>query len=163
MKMYEQTLWIMVGLPGSGKTTMAKKVLFKGSGWRYISRDDIRMEFLKDDDEDYFTYEASVFDIFTYRINKAFNEEGVFNVIADATHLNWSSRRKLIYNLNLDHKINIIPVVMTTPFDIAKERNNQRNGRACVPEKVLYNMHQHHTDPCYDQFDYTAIMYMDNR
>lgn len=162
MKMYEKTLWLMVGLPGSGKTTVAKNIFMKGSGWRYISRDDIRMEFLKDDDEDYFAYETSVFDIFTYRIQEAFKEEAIFNVVADATHLNWPSRRKLLHNLNLDHKVNIIPVVMTTPFDIAKERNNQRNGRAYVPEKVLYNMNQHYTDPCYDPFNYTAIMHMDN-
>ena len=162
MTMYEKTLWLMVGLPGSGKTSVAKYILIKGSGWRYISRDNIRMEFLKDDDEDYFAYETSVFDIFTYRIKEAFKEEGIFNVIADATHLNWPSRRKLLHNLNLDHKVNIIPVVMTTPFDIAKERNNKRNGRACVPEKVLSNMNQHYTDPCYDPFHYTAIMHMDN-
>lgn len=162
MQMYEKTLWIMVGLPGSGKTTMAKGILLRGPGWRYISRDDIRMEFLKDDDEDYFAYEASVFDIFTYRIKEAFKEENVFNVIADATHLNWPSRRKLIHNLDLEQKINIVPVIMTTPFEIAKERNNKRNGRARVPEKVLINMNQHYTDPCYDPFHYTAFMHMEN-
>ena len=93
--MNEKMLWVMCGVPGSGKSWVAKHILMRGLGWRYVSRDDVRFEIVKDDEE-YFSHETKVYNEFIRRIKAALNEEGVFNVIVDATHINWASRRKLL-------------------------------------------------------------------
>ena len=52
-------LALMVGIPGSGKTTFAKKFC-KYFHYTYISRDDIRFSKIEDKD-DYFDKESLVF------------------------------------------------------------------------------------------------------
>ena len=49
------TLYLMSGIPASGKSTYAHKLAEK-TGAVYISRDEIRFSLLKDE-EDYFTHE----------------------------------------------------------------------------------------------------------
>ena len=163
--MKDKTLYIMCGIPGSGKTYMAKHFLMRGSGWRYISRDEIRLDFLGDDEE-YFAHEDEVFDIFIYKIREALNNADTFNVIADATHLNWASRRKLLANISEEginlHNIYIVPVMINCPFEIAGARNAARQGRACVPENTLEKMYYRMTDPNSDPFIYDGILYLNN-
>ena len=155
------TLYILIGAPGSGKSYYAKRHMMQGPGWRYISRDEVRFEIVKDDEE-YFSHETKVFNTYIKRIKSSFNEEGVFNVIADATHLNWASRRKLINALGSAlNKVDIIPVVMNTDLFTIEEQNNQRTGRACVPLSVVRRMYAQITDPKDDPYHYTAIMYVD--
>ena len=151
------TLYIMCGVPGVGKSYFAKKKLMEGPGWKYISRDEIRYSLLKEG-EDYFSHENEVFEKFIIAIKNAFNDDGIFNVIADATHLNWSSRNKLIRNLGKSlNKVNVIPIMIT-----ANEQNEQRTGPACVDRSVIRRMTASLTDPKTDPYDYTAIMYVDN-
>ena len=152
------TLWIMCGIPGSGKSYFAKHKLIQGLGWRYISRDEIRFSMLKNEEE-YFKHEKEVYTEFIRRIKIALDEDGICNVIADATHLNWDSRKKLLKALGDSLKgINIIPVYIDTPINVCIERNNKRNGRECVPEKNLKEMYASITSPENDDFKYTAIM-----
>ena len=155
------TLYIMCGAPGTGKTYYAKKHMMQGPGWRHISRDEVRFEIIKDDEE-YFSHETKVFNNYINRIKNAFNEDGVFNVIADATHLNWASRRKLINALGSTlNKVDVIPVVLNTDLFTAEEQNDQRTGRACVPLSAVRRMYGQTTDPKDDPYHYTAIMYVD--
>lgn len=107
-----KTLWIMVGIPGSGKTYFAKHNLMQGPGWWYVSRDEIRYSLVKENEE-YFSKETEVFEQFISKIKAGLDEEGIYNVIADATHLNIKSRQKLINALHRNN-IQIIPVVMQT-------------------------------------------------
>ena len=90
-----KTLWIMCGPAGAGKTWFAKHKLCNGPGWYYVSRDEVRFSLLKDED-DYFSREDEVFDLFISKIVRGFYEEGVYNIVADATHLSWGSRKKLL-------------------------------------------------------------------
>ena len=155
-----KTLWMMVGVPGSGKTWFAKHKLIQGLGWRYVSRDEVRFSIITDEDE-YFSKEKEVFREFINRIKAAFNDDGIFNVVADATHLNWPSRRKLINAIGVSD-INIIPVVIQSNIEDSIQRNEEREGRAVVPRSVMRQMNASLTDPKTDDFKYTAIMYVDN-
>ena len=163
--MKDKALYIMIGIPGSGKSYMAKHVLMRGPGWRYISRDEIRFSYLEED-ENYFAHEDEVFDIFVYKIREALRDPDINNVIADATHLHWPSRRKLLTNLHQEginfKDLYIIPTMIDCSFEIAGGRNAARPGRERVPEKVLENMYMHMTDPRTDPFKYDGILYLYN-
>lgn len=163
-----KTLWIMCGAPASGKSWFAKHKLYNGPGWYYVSRDEIRFSLLKDEDN-YFSREDEVFDLFISKIVQGFSEEGVYNIIADATHLNWGSRKKLLNAIKhymgprwIEEDINIIPVVVYSDYDTIVKRNKKRSGRACVPEENLLKMFNSMRDPGYDPDVYTAILRVDN-
>ena len=163
--MREKTLYIMVGAPGSGKTWFAKQRLITGPGWFYVSRDEIRFSIIKEE-EDYFSHEKEVYLEFIKKIVKGLKDPDIYYVIADATHLNWSSRNKLINNLIMAklglNEINIIPIVIESNIDDIFKRNKQREDRAVVPNSILKKMINSMTDPKQDPFSYTGIMYVDN-
>ena len=163
-----KTLWIMCGAPGSGKTWFAKHKLCNGPGWYYVSRDEVRFSLLKDED-DYFSREDEVFDLFISKIVRGFYEEGVYNIVADATHLSWGSRKKLFNAIKFymgfrwkEEEINVIPVVVYSDYETIVARNKERDGRACVPEDALRKTYNSMTDPYRDSYKYTAIMKVKN-
>lgn len=161
--MENKTLWIMCGAPGSGKTWFAKNKLMKDSNWDYISRDEVRFSMIKDDEE-YFSHENAVFNAFIGKITFALLY-GNDNIIADATHLNWGSRHKLLKALEKYvslEEVDVIPVVIYSDYKTIVARNEKRNGRACVPEDALREMFKAFSDPRRDPYEYTAIMRVDN-
>lgn len=138
-------LYVMVGAPGSGKSTFAK-AHFPNA--RYISRDEIRFSVLKPD-EDYFSKEKLTWKMFINEISKAVNIDRCEEVVIDASHLNIFSRRKLTNALD-DALINpweIYYVYMDTPYATCCERNDLRTGRANVPHDVILDMYQKMTIP----------------
>lgn len=62
------TLVLMCGAPGSGKTTIAKKLMCNND--LYISRDEIRYSMISDEDE-YFSKEKEVFNEYIKQIDEA--------------------------------------------------------------------------------------------
>ena len=144
-------LFIMMGAPGSGKTTWCKNNVPKNAV--YISRDEIRFSIIKDEDS-YFSKEKIVYDIFINKINEAL--ESGLDVYADQTSLNAGSRKKLINALNKKPD-EIIGIYFTTPLDIVLQRNAQRTGRALVPEDVVVNMFNSLTRPTLDE-GFTEIL-----
>lgn len=161
-----KTLYIMCGIPGSGKSWYAKNVLMN-KHTVYISRDEIRFALVKEDEE-YFAKEDQVFKSFVNQINYALGaEDNIDTVIADAAHLTWSSRRKLLNALRISknkiHRgIKVIPVWMNTPLLICKTRNGQREGRACVPISAIHRMEQYKEHPITDPFEYDGILEVEN-
>lgn len=161
--MKNKTLWLMCGVAGSGKTWFAKNKLMKGYGWDYISRDEVRFSMIKDDEE-YFSHENAVFKTFVEKIAIAL-DWGHDNVIADATHLNWSSRRKLLQALSKNcvlEDVDVIPVVIDAKLENIIEYNKLRDGRARVPEETIRRMYRNISDPAKDPYKYTAIMRVKN-
>lgn len=138
--MKRKNLYLMCGIPGSGKSTFCRNLIeHNDKKIEYISRDVIRFSFLEDGD-DYFSKEDEVFTTFVSSISDAIDDDYVDEILVDATHLNEKSRNKVLKYLDLDC-VNLIPVNFLIDFDLALERNNKRNGRSCVPRSSLVNMH----------------------
>ena len=136
-------LVIMVGLPGSGKSTYAKKLLELNEGWEYVSRDEVRYEYVTDQAH-YFDHEFEVYKEFCNRIDKHLLNEKT--VIADATHLTVGSRQKLLKHLAVVPD-EVCVVIMQTPFQVCFERNAAREGIIRVPDKTMYTMKNNYRVP----------------
>ena len=61
MRMKRKKVWILSGVPGSGKTTWVKEQIAKRGGV-HCSRDEVRFAMLKDG-EDYFAHENALQEI----------------------------------------------------------------------------------------------------
>jgi predicted kinase len=135
------TLYMMCGVPGSGKSTWVKNHIPKTAA--HISRDTIRFSKLKVND-DYFSKETEVFDEFCSQIKKSL-EKGI-DVYADATHLNASSRAKVLNKVK-DFAKSIEAICIEEPVEICLERNRLRAGLAYVPPSVIRRMFYQYTRP----------------
>lgn len=144
--MKRNNLYLCVGIPGSGKSTWAKKNALQLNA-SIVSRDEIRFSLIEDG-ADYFSKETETYNLFVNEIQQRLNNGE--NVIADATHLNCASRIKLLNRLNL-HGVNIIPIFFDTPLRIAMERNEKREGRARVPRSVMRRMGAQLVPPHYHE------------
>lgn len=133
--MKQKNLWLMCGVPASGKSTYVHDAI-RAHGGTYISRDEVRFS-ITGEDEDYFSHENEVFQEFIKQINNAL--DFYKDVYIDATHLNQASRNKVLDRVNLA-EVNIIPVNFMTPVEVCIARNSNRTGRACVPENVIKRM-----------------------
>lgn len=134
------TLYILCGPSGCGKTTWANDFikLYSKQDIRYVSRDEIRFSIVKEN-EDYFSHEKEVFKKFAGTIKQTLIDG--FDVIADATHLNEFSRRKLTQAIDMSFKdYQIIYVVFRVSVDVCIAQNANREGRANVPENIIRNM-----------------------
>ena len=133
-------LYIMCGPSGAGKTTWAASIASNNENIHHISRDAIRYSMLGDND-DYFSHEKEVFRKFVSTIVDSLVEG--YDVIADATHLNEFSRRKLTQAIDMQFKdYEIIYVVVSLGYDECVKRNALREGRARVPETALKHMYR---------------------
>lgn len=142
------TLYIMVGLPGSGKTSWAKENL---PDTIYISRDDIRFTLVKEDEE-YFSKEKEVFNTFVNKINNSLHWS--FDVVADATHLNKKSRAKLFSALHYNKETTkVVAIYMDQPIKVCLAQNERRKGtRAYVPPRVIKDMSKNLQKPDFEEF-----------
>ena len=145
-----KTLYLTVGVPGSGKSTFCEKMVGKR-----ISRDVIRFSMINDNDE-YFQKEKDVWKEYIYQIQEEINSNNI--VIADATHLNRKSRQKLLNALDLKDYV-VFVLYFNVPLSTCLARNAKRSGRENVPKDVIANMYSHMTEPTLEEDDrYYAIL-----
>lgn len=150
--MKQKNLVMLAGIPGSGKSTWLRTHL--GDGDAYVSRDEVRFSIIGDN-EDYFSHETEVFDKFVAEIEAKLKEGK--RVFADATHINWASRRKLLERIHDKENIDIDIYTFATPLEVCLERNEQREGRARVPKSVVKRMFFQSNEPFNDPFHYHTI------
>ena len=129
--MNKPTLWIMCGISGSGKSTVAAQIAKENANTVIVSSDSIREELTGNyaDQE----HNEEVFRIFHDRIRR--NLENKRNVITDATNLTMKSRRAIMMKV---HGLNIrkVCVIIPKPFEQCKEDNLHREHP--VPEEVSF-------------------------
>ncbi len=136
------TLYILCGAPGSGKSTFAANLV---PNIHWVSRDATRFELVKEEEE-YFSHEKEVFNRFVERI--VISLQTGADTIADATHLNTASRKKLTNAIDSYFELyNIIYVIFTASADLCIKRNINRVGREKVPEDVIRKMRASLTIP----------------
>ena len=147
----KQNLYLMVGIPGSGKSTWASAQ----NNSYIISRDAIRKSLVGEDvnNEKYFSKEKEVFSTFINEINSAIASSKE-NIIIDATHTNPAGRKKVLSRLNLHHNLNLKIIVFPINLETALERNSKRTGFAKVPPEAIVQMYNNFITPHYDEFDY---------
>lgn len=133
---FKQTICVMVGIPGSGKSTMAQKI--KGALWhcpQIISSDEIRAEFLGSEYDQ--TQNSKVFDIFYQRLREAVGCG--FDVILDATNTTLKTRARIFKEFERCKvsrgDVDIIAYVVNTPIEEVFKRNESR--QRIVPREVI--------------------------
>lgn len=156
-------MYVMVGVPGSGKSTFIKNHIngIKTS-YAVISRDEIRFSLVAED-EPYFSKETAVFNKFISDIKESLKENDV--TIVDATHINGGSRGKLFRALGSTLKdVQVVALVIKVPMELAIERNNMREGRSLVPESAIENMYSQFSLPTFNErFDRIIVCEYDNK
>lgn len=153
-------LIIMSGVSGSGKSYCATKIIpqmiydikNKAAQFTYVSRDFIRFSLL-DEKDSYFAKEDEVYKEFiesiTYPITYYDQRENIY-VVADATHINKYSRKKLYDNVKgwFDY---YVVVNVETPLEVCLERNAEREDRFKVPEHTIRKMYKDYKPAEYDK------------
>lgn len=122
----------MIGVPGSGKTTLAKKIVEKG--WTYINADSIRQELYGNEAEQ--GDKEQVFNLFFQRLEEMM-EQGL-DVIIDNTNLNPRQRQPILERCAKFGYSDIQLWLLDIPLQTCLERNRLRDR--IVPEDIVSNM-----------------------
>ena len=127
-------LYLMVGLPGSGKSTTAK-ALQASTGAVYINTDEIRTKMYGDPN---ILGGEEVFNAMIKEARRALSEKK--SVILDATFLTARRRRGILSNLGREGKMaNRVCIMMCTPIEECILRDSKRSrsvGKAVIDRMV---------------------------
>lgn len=160
----DKTLYIMIGAPGSGKTTYVRENAEPGHS-AHISRDRIRFSMVKEN-EAYFSKEDSVKREFIEQIRRAILCPWVDEVWADATNLTKYSRKDLLRSIGLGflsvNCVKICPVVIMPPLETCLKQNSYRTGREYVPEIAVKRMYNNYTSPEEDDIVYNSFIWKED-
>ena len=152
-------LYVLSGLPGSGKSTWG--FLFNKShpNTFIISSDNIRKEI--GGEFQYFGNEAKVWDEYYSRANRYASDLKDCSVILDSTNLTNEIRKGIIKRVPSFDKY--VLVIFEVPFEICIERNKMRSPDRIVPQNIMENMHN-----TYEKLDedtkrlFQDVIYIDN-
>lgn len=151
-------LYIMCGVPGSGKSTYIRENASRGSS-AVISRDKIRFSMVEPT-EAYFSKEKEVYNEYVRQINQALQSPWVDEVWCDATHISKSARTQLVSAITMNrNNYRIHVIVIDPPIEKVIIQNAHRTGRECVPTSAITRMKDQFEDPAFDGITYEEINY----
>lgn len=130
MKESKPTIIIMVGLSGSGKSSIAKELANEYNS-KIVSSDDIRGEICEGGVPDQ-SKNGEVFKVFHNRIRETLKNRK--NVIADATNITIKSRRAILENIKNIDCYKICYIVPKRYNDCLRDNKNREYP---VPDKVI--------------------------
>ena len=145
-------LFMMIGLPASGKSTIAREMVMTEDA-EIVSSDLIRKELFGS--EEVQKDNNKVFEIVHNRLIEGL--EAGKNMIFDATNIDYKKRRAFLQRLN---KLNVqkIAILVATPYEECLERNAKRKRK--VPEEAITRMyHNFYIPQRYEGFDEIIIKY----
>ena len=126
-------LILMVGVPGAGKTTVAKKVVDKG--FHYLNADQIRAELYGSESEQ--GDKEKVFAIFFERLEAAMKQN--LSIVIDNTNLNPRQREPILEMAKNNGYSDIQLWFLDVPLPLCLERN--KNRERVVPDDIVSNMY----------------------
>ena len=141
------TLYITVGLPGSGKSTYAKEFI-KGKEIEYLSSDSLRAVFGKSEEDQ--TVTPLVFGHIKRNVDE-FLKDGK-NVMVDATSVNRKERSDYI-NTAKKYGAKVVVIVFKMDRQGLIDRNKKRGeqGGRVVPDWVIDKMLAKFEEPSYSE------------
>ena len=124
------TLYMMVGIPASGKSTMTKKL--QAGGCKVVSTDEIREELgcLTD-----MSRNTEVFSIAKQRLRESLSKG---DTVFDATNIRIKGRAEI---MDCVKDLNCCKVAMVFDKDLGQCKLNNKFRENQVPESVIENMH----------------------
>lgn len=128
-------VYILRGIPGSGKSTWAKEMVRKGKGKvKRVNRDDLRGMI----DDSVFSRKSEGHINTLRNIIISYYIEAGCDVIVDDTNVKTSYVKDLVeYVTRIRPNANVQVKFFNTPLDVCLERNAKRTGRAKVPEDIV--------------------------
>lgn len=150
--MSKPTVYVLCGLPASGKSAYAK-ALSEETGAKIFSSDALRAELYGDANNQ--EHNAELFQELHKRIKDCLKSGK--NAIYDATNLSSKRRRSFLQELNKIDCVKIC-VVMATPFEQCLENNDARDRK--VPFEVIDRMYRHWNTPAmFEGWDSIEVVY----
>ena len=126
-------LILLVGIPGSGKTTLAKKLTERG--FHCLNADAIRHELYGDAKEQ--GDPQQVFAIFFQRLEEAMSKE--IDIVIDNTNLNAKQRKPILERAVKFAYDDVQLWLLDVPLDACLQRNRTRERT--VPDDIVANMY----------------------
>jgi predicted kinase len=141
------TIYITVGLPGSGKSTYAKNFI-KGKDIEYLSSDELRAVFGKSEEDQ--TVTPLVFGHIKRKVDE-FLKDGK-NVLVDATSVNRRERSDYI-NTAKKYGAKVVAIVFKMDRQGLIDRNKKRGeqGGRVVPDWVIDKMLAKYEEPSHSE------------
>lgn len=126
----KRKLYVLVGLPGAGKTTWAREYAKDKPNTTVVNLDQIREEWYGDESAQ--GYSDRVFGEGCRRMKESFSKNE--DVIFDSTNLTRRNRELLLDEVDLD-EVDCYCIIFPQTFETLIRRNKQR--ARCVPEGVI--------------------------
>lgn len=155
--MKNKELIMLIGLPGSGKSTWAKNYKEENKNVIIVSSDAIREELGLENTAE---HNKICFDEVEKRTIKGMKNG--FKVIVDATNLNYKKRMQFLRRVcPKNEEIIAEAVVIATSYENCLKRNSERDR--VVPEEVIKRMRESFNFPLFNEGFYDIrIVYNDN-